>query len=191
MTDLTKTNQQVQDRSERQKNTLGSSFKDRLKPMVYSNGVLLLDTSGSMDYECDSERRIDKLREVVKNFPGAKTFCFSNDCYETHGSIPEPAGGTQLGKAIKVVHSAGHPHAVLITDGEPSSEQDAFDAVTTTGIKLDIIYIGEGTNEFLEKLARIAGGQYSTGDISFVAQITSTITALIGAPMEEKKVIEL
>lgn len=131
----------------------------------------------------DSERRIDKLRKIVENFQGTRTFAFDSSVEEiTDMDVPEPRGGTFLHTAIQHVTDEGLRHAVLITDGEPNYEQEAIDTAIRTGIKLDIIFVGDGgTNRFLERLAEAVGGSYQDNDISNIQAITTSVRALLRA----------
>lgn len=137
------------------------------KPDVLSSRLFVLDTSGSMDDEVDDKRKIDHLRNTMKNYTSARKICFSDKIY-TDNKIPEPSGSTDLARALRYISKMPDmpKRIVLVSDGEPNSECEALDAATSLELPIDIIFIGDerrnGKNKgwlFMEKLAEITGGE--------------------------------
>ena len=186
------------------KKSLGSGASDlRNKLAQYKNKnqfsstqALLLDVSGSMgdpimDRVAELEgnsmnsrtRKIDALRALVEEFPRTRKFWFSGDCEELFPgeAIPEPRTSTALGNALRHLKSREITHAVVITDGCPDSEADAFQAAI--GMKLDLFYVGPmPPPKFMEELAKRTGGSFGTstmGGKEERKQLGMKITALL------------
>src|SRR3972149_5766281 len=93
--------------------------------------VLLLDTRGSMDSPAESpgERRIDALRGVVATLRqkqlAFRQLSFNSDFMWTD-IIPEPSGGTNLSGALDFVGQIKPEHLIIISDGEPDSQDAAM-----------------------------------------------------------------
>jgi len=124
----------------------------------------LLDVSGSMDSYINNIRKIDSLRDVMRNYPDAHKTCFSSNVLNSD-RIPEPDGTTNLASALRFVKSVtpSPERIVLVSDGEPNSISDARKAASELGLPIDIIFIGnkgcEG-EKFMEELAKMTGGQH-------------------------------
>lgn len=150
-----------------------------------SEQCLLLDVSGSMAEDCgDGRPKIEALKEIVKDFPGARKFCFSSDCRETAG-VFFSAGSTNLSGAFETIKRAGIRHCVLITDGMPDSEPAALQAAA--GLRIDIIYVGPPPEPpFLAALARRTGGQYGAGSLAQQKQIAAQVKTLLALPAPKR-----
>lgn len=174
------------------------SFADRVSRGSFAGAsCLLLDTSSSMSIHCSNGKaRIKMLREVVEKLPTGRMFSFNCDVEEIFGDeIPEPCGGTNMEKALYKADQEGLSRAVLITDGEPNSRERTLVAARATGIKLDIVYIGDGEMPpFLQELADICGGSCSVDDISETALLADKVKGLLGqgsSASKESQVIAL
>jgi len=153
---------------------------------------LILDTSGSMNEDCEPGcRKIDALRKIVSK-QKAKMFSFNYDLTEVKAdSIPEPSGGTFLAPALREMKKLKIKEAVIITDGEVSDQQDTLAEVK--GLKLKVLYVGAGPKPpFLDELARNSGGFCDQEDLKFTKELEEKITLLLGpAPEDEKGSIQL
>ena len=139
------------------------------------NTVLALDYSGSMaSLDANGERRIDALRAVVTMLRSkgitARQLIFSN-AVAWSDVIPEPAGGTDMLKALQFCAQISAKHIVLVSDGEPTdATKDAvLDYARTLGAKIDAYYVGDKHNtaaiDFMAQLATNTGGL--SGAVSF------------------------
>lgn len=128
--------------------------------------VLLLDTSGSMSSQADTpnERRIDALRGVVSTLRlkqlAFKQLIFNSD-FMWSDIIPEPTGGTNLAGALDFVGQIKPEHLIVVSDGEPDSQEAAMLAAKKLACKIDVFYVGpKGLpgEAFLKQLATSTGG---------------------------------
>ena len=144
--------------------------------------ALLLDVSISMSDRVDGVRKIDRLREAILPFREVRRFVFSSYCYEVT-EIPEPNNTTALHHGLETVKGAGVNHIILVTDGQPDSEDMAFKA--TSGLKINAIFVGYSSDvraqKFLQELCRRTGGRYGATvlDLQGVKELTSQIAGLL------------
>jgi hypothetical protein len=125
----------------------------------------------------DGKRKIDRLREIVREFPGERIFSFSARCQEVR-SVPEPQSNTDMAGAFRFLQSQGLCHAVLITDGQPDDEEDALKAAC--GLRLDIFYVGPAPEpDFLERLARATGGSFASVSLDQCKLLSQRIAGLL------------
>jgi hypothetical protein len=125
----------------------------------------------------DGRRKIDRLREIVREFPNERIFSFSAHCQEVR-SVPEPQSNTDMAGAFRFLQSQGLRHAVLVTDGLPDDEDDALKAAC--GIQLDIFYVGPApAPDFLERLARATGGSFSSASLDQPKLLSQRIAGLL------------
>jgi hypothetical protein len=159
------------------------------------NIVVLADVSPSMA-EADGGTRERKtrfmllteaLRQITKE---VRIIAFSGSTYEASAAnvrLDMERGGTALHLAIDAAARYAPVRTIIISDGEPDSEQLARQALERlTGI-VDVIYCGNPTNgaarNFLESLARAgAGGFYQTGDqVDVAKQLPAVIAGLLNS----------
>ena len=57
------------------------------KPEILSNALFLIDVSGSMDDLVDNMKKIDHLRDVMKNYQDARKICFSKKLYLMYSEL--------------------------------------------------------------------------------------------------------
>jgi hypothetical protein len=140
---------------------------------------LLLDVSGSMvSLMPTGTRKIDRLRELAKDFPHERIFVFADGCRETT-AVPEPHGGTDLAGAFRHVREHGVCHVVLITDGLPDNEQAALREAA--GLKVDVLYAGPLPQpDFLSRLALATGGHGQVVDLGDRALLGGSVRGLLG-----------
>jgi hypothetical protein len=127
---------------------------------------LVLDVSASMASECEpGVSKIRALRRLVAKLPAVRTYAFAMSVREvTSSAIPDPSGSTDLAAAFARIKRDGYRSAVLITDGEPDSEEAALDSAR--GLQLEIFYVGPHPQpDFLRRLAAITGGQAHAADL--------------------------
>lgn len=173
--------------------------KDDLDDLLLGmrRSLLLIDTSSSMrDPLRTGKRRIDALREVVRilrddhpvpiaafgRFPSA-TGTYGFETVMIVEDVPEPAGMTPLADAIRFGHREGATHLVVVTDGEPDDEHDAYAAATEFANPIDVFYVGDPNGpgaRFAARLAKMTGGTSGTSDLAEPKQLQTKIAGLLG-----------
>ena len=149
--------------------------------------LLLVDCSSSMKSGIRAGgTRIAALRNVVEDLRATHPVpvaAFSGDGVLVVDSIPAPTGGTPLADAIRFGASEGANHLVVVTDGEPNSEADAFDAARAFGNPIDVFYIGDGGDrgsKFAAELAKLTGGTANLTDLGKPKELSAKIAGLLG-----------
>jgi hypothetical protein len=155
--------------------SLAKSSLDDLVKARTRRSLLLVDCSGSMvDTIRTGERKIDALRKVVDTLrethpvPVAAFGLRGSNPVEVVDNVPEPAGGTPLDLAIDFGAAQGATHLVVVTDGQPNSEDAAFQAAIRFGGQIDVFYIGDGNDYgsvFAQRLAKLTGGTCGVTDL--------------------------
>src|SRR3990172_366576 len=139
---------------------------------INADVIIVVDTSGSM-CACDSRgdrSRYDVACEELKNLqaslPGKLALLsFSDDVIFCPSGVPfNYGGGTDLAKALKFakVADVSGIRFIVISDGQPDSEEEALKVSKTFKAKIDTVYVGpEGGSgqDFLKRLAKASGGQ--------------------------------
>ena len=168
-----------------------SSEKSDLDDLIRGarRSLLLVDCSGSMGGVIRSgDRKIDALRKVVTTLrethpvPVA-AFGVGGYGVEVVDVIPEPCGSTPLGAAIEFGTAQGATHLVVVTDGEPNSEEDAFTAARAFGGVIDTFYIGDGSDrgsKFCSELAKMTGGTANLTDLGKPKELAGKIVLMLG-----------
>lgn len=156
--------------------------------------VVLCDVSSSMGSTDGGSRekrsRFQLLCEALDTIPaGVVIIEFSDDArVVTRERLKlDEYGGTALHKAILAAVKYAPVRTVIVSDGEPDSQDAAKAAVEQiTGI-VDVVFCGDPKNtraaEFLSSLAKAgAGGFYKTGDeIDVRKQLPAVIAGLLNA----------
>lgn len=181
------------------------SLKDLVRVKDTENVKLLLDCSGSMDWQMiKGGRKIDGLRKVVADVQAQRStgmIAFGpafidgmamdesrsaiappENCVAFVHEVPEPAGGTPLKQAIEFSKVNGVGRLLLVSDGCPADPDGCMNAAREFGGRIDVVYIGDPGDRgsvFLEDLAKLTGGQRFEGDISELKEITGAVIALL------------
>ena len=157
---------------------------------VNSSAIIIVDTSGSMS-QTDSrggKSRYDVACQELKNLqaslPGKLALLsFSDDVLFCPNGIPFDFGAmTDLAKALKFAKMADVTgmRFIVISDGEPDSEQEALTVAKAYKNRIDTIYVGPengGGQAFLKQLAKASGGQGVTS--AQVKELASDIKTLL------------
>lgn len=166
--------------------TLAESF-------LHADCIVIVDVSSSME-ATDGPRgksrydaACDELTALQGSLPGKiAVLAFSNECVFCPSGIPTMlGGGTYLADALTFAKVADVPDMrfVVISDGEPDSEQEAFAVARTYKNRIDTIFVGAEVSplgrEFLAKLAKASGGKTVTADR--VAQLSTKVQQLLAA----------
>lgn len=158
---------------------------------VNADAIVIVDTSSSMSAH-DSrggKSRYDvaceELKTLQANLPGKLALLsFSDDVIFCPNGVPfDFSSMTDLARALKFAKmgdlSSGM-RFIVISDGEPNSEEDALAVARTYKNKIDTVYVGpEGGDgqAFLKRLAKASGGQSVTSDR--VKELASTVKKLL------------
>ena len=153
-------------------------------PNTRANRIaLLLDVSGSM-----SGHKEESLRNAVASFVNSCSFADTSVALEPFGEgWPPPnrlplttfgpmllttammlraSGGTPMAEAMDyVLNSYSLTRCVLVSDGQPDSEERAYDVARqyqTASLPCDCVHIGDSSSgeQCLRKIAEMTGGQF-------------------------------
>jgi hypothetical protein len=169
-----------------------SSLRDLAKAARRS--MLLADCSGSMDDPIRAGgRKIDALRTVVAGLRdthpvpvaafGLDSVPGSVRLLDEGQQLPEPSGLTPLHRAIDFGRAQGASHLVVVTDGQPDSEDAAFAAADLFGGPIDVFYVGDGDDRgarFAQLLAQRTGGTANLADLGKPKELKAGIAGLLG-----------
>jgi hypothetical protein len=137
--------------------------------------VVLADVSATMDCADaganGSERRIDALRRGLAAALGEQgrttIVAFTHRAWvaERPEDLPEPDGGTCLASAVRLARRFAPTRTLLISDGTPYSEAEAFAERERLPGRIDVLYCGPDRNheaiDFMRRFAR--GGTMTQG----------------------------
>lgn len=156
--------------------------------------IIMLDISASMDSaDCmNGQRRYDaacdELRRLQRELPGklAVIEWSSGHAFMAGGLPSAPSGMTNMAGVLAYVHRADNCgiKLILISDGDPDSEEAALNEARRFTGKIDTIYIGpEGGKgaDFLRRLAALTGGTAKTRDARGIAGLSKEIKGLLTA----------
>ena len=151
-----------------------------LNKLKNSKKGVLVDISSSMLGRVESQiTRHDVVQKVMDDHIkqlGLNIYWFNDDFGKAvDGALPHPTGGTDMANAFNEMKNKGILHVVLLSDGEPNSEEEAFDAAE--GMQFDIIYIGNPpTPSFLLKLGNVQGN--SVQAVNMITQANGLVNLL-------------
>lgn len=177
----------LQDVASREKKPLAQTF-------LSVDALVMVDTSGSMGAnDCQNGRTrydlaCEQLIRLQKDLPG-KIGVISWNSYQNFcpGGIPtSPTMGTDLAGVLKFVKPADNTSIklILISDGEPDSEEEALKLAGQFKSKIDCIYIGPESGygrEFLRRLAMATGGISVSQSVADIANLQQTVSKLLTA----------
>lgn len=157
------------------------------------DAILMIDTSASMRTDdCQNgktrhQTACEELRRLQRQLPGKLAVIeWANSHAFCPGGIPGPAVGfaTDMAGVLEFVHTADDCGIkfILISDGEPDSEDAALNMAKLFKSHIDTIYIGpEGGAgaEFLRRLSSLTGGQSVSQSAREIVQLAQTVTKLI------------
>lgn len=134
--------------------------------------IVLIDQSASMSQRDapGGKSRFDaadaELARIQRDNPGrVGVVAFSNYAAFCPGGVPiRLSGGTDMAEALRFIHVADNTgiKLILISDGEPDSEDKAFAQARRFKSPIHTLYIGSENGRgraFLEKLANATGGK--------------------------------
>lgn len=136
--------------------------------------ILILDCSGSMhatDAPGGKSRQETAKEQLIKlqkeNAGKLVLVCFADYAVFSPGGIPVECGGsTNMAGALEYVYPADDTgtQIILMSDGGPNDPEKTLAVARKFKTSISCVYIGpendrEGGRAFLEKLARMTGGQ--------------------------------
>lgn len=157
--------------------------------------VVIVDTSSSMaDRDSRGGRSrydvaCEELRFLQENNEGkVAVLSFSHECIFCPNGVPvDLGGGTSLDKALQFAKVADVPgiRFIVISDGEPDSEERALAVARTYHNRIDTIFVGPEERpyglDFLRRLAAESGGLNATADRAQELYITAERLLLASA----------
>lgn len=151
-----------------------SRYRDRLDGATDAV-VILADVSSSMQERAGARRKIDLLREALDSvwaaIPDGRLIAFASIPTEVQrpSDLPAPAGSTALDRAIEAAQLLRPRKTIVISDGQPDSEEDSLAAAGKLTGLIEAIYCGpdsdRGAIDFLRRLAAIGGGNVVVCDL--------------------------
>lgn len=136
---------------------------------------VVCDVSGSMAERAGAKRKIDLLREAVRDvwaeLDHPHLFSFASGCASVPApeDLPEPAGGTDLAGALRKLGDWTPGRTIVISDGQPDNEADALAAADALSGRIDVIYCGPDGDAtaiaFMQRLARTGAGSCVVHDV--------------------------
>lgn len=171
--------------------------KSIAEAFIDCDAVVLIDSSSSMA-ACDvreNDRRYsrfhaacDELRRLQRELPGKiAVVSFGTDVAFCPSGVPSnDFGGTNMHKAlefVKRVDGCG-VRIIIVSDGEPNSEDETLRVASSFTTKIDTIFIGPDNDpgaRFLKKLARATGGKASRTATDQMDNLSKTVRGLLTA----------
>jgi len=157
------------------------------------NGIMCVRAGRPDEHKASGDRRIDRLRAAVRDFPkDIRKFDYNDDIFELADGqeCREPRGGNNEEKAFEHLKSQGFKHCIIITDGGADRPGQALKVARQTGMRFDVIYIGPPpAPDFLKQLTELSGG--SLDKVTFDSGqsqklLAQKVKALLGPGGEEK-----
>ena len=151
--------------------------------------VVLIDVSASMNIRDSRGSReryavaCDELAQLQATLPGrVAVIGFSSQTeFAPSGKPTFQGANTDLERALKFARVAdtGSVRFVIISDGEPDSEQDALAAAAVYKGRIDCVFVGPESDRkarnFLDKLASAHGGEQVTTPVHLLAEKIETL----------------
>jgi len=159
------------------------------------DAIVMIDTSGSMAVtDCQNNQMrhtvaCDELRALQRRIPGKIAVIeWSSSHAFCAGGVPGPPVGwtTDMAAVLRFIKIADGTDIklILISDGQPDSEDATLDVARTFKSKINTIYIGPeggGGADFLRRLASLTGGASDTKSAREIVNLSQSITRLLTA----------
>jgi len=157
------------------------------------DAIVMIDISASMrERDCQNgEMRhtvaCDELRRLQRQIPGKLAIIewATGHAFVPGGAPSSPDGwSTNMAGVLEFVKQADDTgiKLILISDGEPDSEDTTLDIAQTFKSKIDTVYIGrEGGRgaDFLRKLSALTGGKSVNDTARGIVELSQTVARLL------------
>lgn len=150
-----------------------------------NQSIVAGDAGGGMSRYDAAVKQLDHLQN--ENPGEIAVASFSNHANFCPSGVPiNQSGMTDMVAALKMMLMADNTdiRLVLISDGEPNSEEEALKIASKFKSKIDTIFVGNETGmgrEFLKKLAAATGGIAVVNKTEDLGLLSDNITKLIAA----------
>ena len=155
------------------------------------DAILMIDVSGSMcTTDCrEGQSRYDaacaELKRLQRQLPGKLAIIEWSDGHAfCPGGQPSGIKGmTNMAGVLRFVQIADGTGIkfILISDGEPDSEQETLDVARKFSDKINTVYIGPENGpgrDFLRRLSALTGGQFEEQNANNM-QLAQSVTKLL------------
>lgn len=161
--------------------------------------VVLMDCSTSMLIEDDPsfnfqntssryKKACNQLAKLQSENPGKVCLISFSDHQEfsPSGIAKWPNGSTDIAGALSFIKPVDGLDCklILISDGEPDSDQAAMNQAKTFKSKIHCIYIGPENGPgsiFLKRLSAVTGGQFSNNGVAGIGNLSNTVAGYLTA----------
>ena len=137
-----------------------------LSSLVFADDILLLDTSGSLSTP-QVQKEITDIARIHIDL-GKDVLGFSDNVYPIDSLQDVKFGGnTNLSAGLKEAYASNYDYVVLVTDGEPNSNEKTIQEaklLKESGVKICSVFISDQSRVPLV-LAKISDEIFFTSDI--------------------------
>lgn len=152
--------------------------------------VVIADVSSSMAEMAGAYSKIALLREALTGQRFDRLVAFAARPVEVASAelLPLPCGSTALHLALDHAARWSPGRTLVISDGQPDSENAALESAALLSGVIDVLYIGPEDDAvaiaFMKRLARAGSGRCATNDLRKTggAQLRHGIAALLLPP---------
>lgn len=155
------------------------------------NPMLILDVSSSMGTSVLNDphmrSRYHHLTQAIKSFPNLPRVSFNDSVYPNQ--VPPHGGWTDLYKCLRhpFVKDSVNDSFIMVSDGEPSREDEALEAAISLKRPVNVIFIGDhGSHghKYMRKIAEMTGGieiaPDANGQLQLADFLQKTIAGFLG-----------
>ena len=174
-----------------------SGETDRFKARISGAGqgvVILADVSSSMAEKAGGRSKSEILREALDSvwgeLPGPTLIGFGSTASTVTrpDRLPAPNGGTAMHLALDAAATHRPAKTLVISDGQPDSEEAALAAAERLGGVIDVIYCGPDSDQtaidFMRRLARLGCGRVVIRDVVRDSRpgLAAPVRSMLGLP---------
>lgn len=154
----------------RRSRDLESTNATRVGKKTPKNAELILADLSSSMYGQPYQILSQALKPLAQS---AHVIAFNDSIFEVNAdNLPRPDGTTALHLALDKAATLEPLHVLVISDGAPNSQNQAFDSAKVLAAEciIDVLFVGSANDErcieFMKKLAEIGRGRYQSLDLS-------------------------
>lgn len=162
----------------------------RIQLRLNSGGVgqvVLADVSSSMSEMAGERTKSQVLRDALVEHRAARIVAFASSASVVDvASLPAPYGGTALHLGLDLAATLRPARTLVISDGRPDDEEQAFCAADSLPGVIDVLYVGPADDtraiQFMQRLARAGAGRCEAHDIKRAPMaLAPAVRALLGS----------